>query len=171
MVSESIAELKERLQLFLNEHNTLTIATRNTQSIWAATVFYIADTEMNLYFLSSDKTRHIQDIESNNEVAVTIYQDVSDWQSIQGVQATGHVSHVGEDNKSSVLNQYITKYIFLKELLNNPKDEQEERIAQQFKTISLFKLKPFYYRIIDNSIEFGYKQEITLIDGSWIKKD
>jgi len=171
MVSESIAELKERLQLFLNEHNTLTIATRNTQSIWAATVFYIADTEMNLYFLSSDKTRHIQDIESNNEVAVTIYQDVSDWQSIQGVQATGHVSHVGEDNKSSVLNQYITKYIFLKELLNNPKDEQEERIAQQFKTISLFKLKPFYYRIIDNSIEFGYKQEITLIAGSWTKKD
>tara|TARA_B100000959_G_scaffold35484_1_gene33930 strand:- start:1147 stop:1662 length:516 start_codon:yes stop_codon:yes gene_type:complete len=171
MVSESIAELKERLQLFLNEHNTLTIATRNTQSIWAATVFYIADTEMNLYFLSSDKTRHIQDIESNNEVAITIYQDVSDWQSIQGVQATGHVSHVGEDNKSSVLNQYITKYIFLKELLNNPKDEQEERIAQQFKTISLFKLKPFYYRIIDNSIEFGYKQEITLIAGSWTKKD
>ena len=78
---------------------------------------------------------------------------------------------MGEDNKSSVLNQYTSKYIFLKELLNNPKDEQEERIAQQFKTISLFKLKPFYYRIIDNSIEFGYKQEITLIDGSWIKKD
>jgi len=171
MVSESIAELKERLLLFLNEHNTLTIATRNAQSIWAATVFYIADAEMNLYFLSSDKTRHIQDIQSHNEVAVTIYQDVSDWQSIQGVQATGHVSHVGEDDKSSILNQYISKYIFLKKLLNNPKDEQEEKIAQQFKTIGLFKLKPFYYRIIDNSIEFGYKQDITLIDGSWIKKD
>ena len=103
MVSESIAELKERLQLFLNEHNTLTIATRNEQSIWAATVFYIADAEMNLYFLSSDRARHIQDIESHNEVAVTIYQDVSDWQSIQGVQATGHVSHVGEDNKLSLI--------------------------------------------------------------------
>ena len=171
MVSESITELKERLQLFLNGHNTLTIATRNTQSIWAATVFYIADAEMNLYFLSSDKTRHVQDIESHNEVAITIYQDVSDWQSIQGVQATGHVSHVGEDDKPSILNQYISKYTFLKELLNNPKSEQEERIAQQFKTISLFKLKPFYYRIIDNSIEFGYKQEIALIEGSWIKKD
>ena len=171
MVSESIAELKERLQLFLNEHNTLTIATRNAQSIWAATVFYIADAEMNLYFLSSDRARHIQDIESHNEVAVTIYQDVSDWQSIQGVQATGHVSHVGEDKKSSVINQYTSKYVFLKELLNNPKNEQEERIAQQFKTISLFKLEPFYYRIIDNSIEFGYKQEITLIAGSWTKKD
>lgn len=170
MVNESIAELTERLQLFLNEHNTLTIATRNAQSIWAATVFYIADAEMNLYFLSSERTRHIQDIDSHNEVAVTIYQDVSDWQSIQGIQAKGHVSHVEEDDKSSILNQYTSKYIFLKELLKNPKNEQEERIAQQFKTISLFKLNPFYYRIIDNSIEFGYKQEITLAEGSWTKK-
>jgi hypothetical protein len=55
--------------------------------------------------------------------------------------------------------------------LKNPKNEQEERIAQQFKTISLFKLNPFYYRIIDNSIEFGYKQEITLTEGSWTKKN
>jgi uncharacterized protein YhbP (UPF0306 family) len=170
MVNESIAELIERLQLFLNEHNTLTIATRNEQSIWAATVFYIADAEMNLYFLSSERTRHIQDIESHNEVAVTIYQDVSDWQSIQGVQAKGHVNHVEEGDKSSILHQYTSKYIFLKELLKKPKNEQEERIAQQFKTISLFKLNPFYYRIIDNSIEFGYKQEITLTEGSWTKK-
>ena len=53
-------------------------------NLWAATVFYISDTDMNLYFLSSDKTQH--NIQTDENVAITVYKDVEDWQSIQGLQ-------------------------------------------------------------------------------------
>ena len=94
MNSESLQDIILRVQEFLNNHNTVSIASKNNESVWAATVFYISDTDMNLYFLSSDKTQHIGNIQTDENVAITVYKDVEDWQSIQGLQGSGQVSEV-----------------------------------------------------------------------------
>ena len=125
---------------------------------------------MNLYFLSSDKTQHISNIQTDENVAITVYKDVEDWQSIQGLQGSGQVSEVASSDRDKILADYIKKYVFLDELLQNPKDEQEKKIAEQFTNIGLYVYKPNFFRIIDNSISFGFKQELVLKDNSWTIK-
>ncbi|GIT37989.1 MAG: hypothetical protein Ct9H300mP6_18570 [Gammaproteobacteria bacterium] len=121
MNSDSLQDIILRVQEFLNNHNTVSIASKNNESVWAATVFYIADTEMNLYFLSSDKTQHIGNIQTDENVAITVYKDVEDWQSIQGLQGSGQVSEVASSDRDKILADYIKKYVFLDDLLQNPK--------------------------------------------------
>ena len=170
MSSDSLQDIILRVQEFLNNHNTVSIASKNNESVWAATVFYIADTNMNLYFLSSDKTQHISNIQTDENVAITVYKDVEDWQSIQGLQGSGRVSEVASSDRDKILADYIKKYVFLDDLLQNPKDDQEKKIAEQFSSIGLYVYKPNFFRIIDNSISFGFKQELVLKDDSWAIK-
>ena len=170
MNSDSLQDVILRVQEFLNNHNTVSIASKNSESVWAATVFYIADTNMNLYFLSSDKTQHISNIQTDENVAITVYKDVEDWQSIQGLQGSGQVSEVASSDRDKILADYIKKYVFLDDLLQNPKDDQEKKIAEQFSSIGLYVYKPNFFRIIDNSISFGFKQELVLKDNSWTIK-
>tara|TARA_Y100000588_G_scaffold265365_1_gene280137 strand:+ start:404 stop:919 length:516 start_codon:yes stop_codon:yes gene_type:complete len=170
MKSESLQDIILRVQEFLSNHNTVSIASKDNESVWAATVFYIADSEMNLYFLSSHKTQHIGNIQTDENVAITVYKDVEDWQSIQGLQGSGQVSEVRSSDRDKILADYIKKYTFLDELLQNPKDEQEKKIAEQFSSIGLYVYKPNFFRIIDNSISFGFKQELVLKDDSWAIK-
>ncbi len=55
------ADLKSRLQAFLAQHNTMTLATVDAAGApHAAAVFYAADDALNLYFLSSPNSRHSQ---------------------------------------------------------------------------------------------------------------
>jgi len=170
MNSDCLQDVILRVQEFLNNHNTVSIASKNSESVWAATVFYIADTNMNLYFLSSDKTQHISNIQTDENVAITVYKDVEDWQSIQGLQGSGQVSEVASSDRDKILADYIKKYVFLDDLLQNPKDDQEKKIAEQFSSIGLYVYKPNFFRIIDNSISFGFKQELVLKDNSWTIK-
>jgi len=170
MSSESLQEVITRVQLFLDNHNTVSIASKHRESVWASTVFYITDSQMNLYFLSSDQTRHIGDIQADDRVAITVYKDVADWQSIQGLQGSGTISEVASAKRGRILKDYIKKHVFLEELLRNPKDEQEQKIAEQFQVVGLYIFKPNFYRIIDNSISFGFKQELLLENKSWVIK-
>ena len=91
-------------------------------------------------------------------------------QSIQGLQGSGQVSEVASSDRDKILADYIKKYVFLDDLLQNPKDDQEKKIAEQFSSIGLYVYKPNFFRIIDNSISFGFKQELVLKDDSWAIK-
>ena len=70
MKSESLQDIILRVQEFLSNHNTVSIASKDNESVWAATVFYIADSEMNLYFLSSHKTQHIGNIQTDENLSL-----------------------------------------------------------------------------------------------------
>lgn len=45
---------------------------------WAANVYYLFDNELNLYFVSSPKTKHCVNIEKNPKVSVTIADSAQD---------------------------------------------------------------------------------------------
>ena len=62
---------------------------------------------------------------------------------------------------------YLKKYQFLDRAINNPLNDDEEKIGSQFASIPFFKLKPSFIRIIDNQVSFGHKEEIKEIEGSW----
>jgi hypothetical protein len=72
------------------ETNTyLTLSTTSGNRPWCAPVQYVADEDLNLYFVSLPESRHMSDIESNPSVAVTIFDSQQPPFTSRGVQIEG----------------------------------------------------------------------------------
>ena len=70
---------KQHVLDFLKTNKLMQVATMGDFP-WIATVYYSFDNELNLYFLSSDKTLHVKQIKKNPKVSVAItdsHQDIN----------------------------------------------------------------------------------------------
>lgn len=105
-----IKDLFNSIQTFLNEHNTISVATTDNQELSSATVFYVSDEKLNIFFISFPDSRHIQHILKNSKVAATINEDVKDWLEISGLQLKGKVHKVSEQDQEFVLDIYKKKF-------------------------------------------------------------
>lgn len=132
----------------------LTLATVDQNGIpHAATLFFVADDNTRLYYLSDQNSQHSQDLAYNDKAAVTIYPLVKNWQEIRGLQMKGVVAKVDGEESEKALEKYIKKFPFVREL------EGEVSKNQMYVFI------PDWIRYVDNSKGFGHKEEKTL-DGS-----
>jgi len=167
-MTESSAEgIQNNLIGMLKEHHTVTISTRDEASVWSATVFYVSDSNLNLFFLSADKSKHIQHIKMIPEVSATVYKDQKDWEKIKGIQMSGIVEEIKGQDREDAISQYLVKYRYLNRVINEPLNQDEEKIGSQFSSIPFFKLEPTFIRIIDNEVAFGYKEQIEKRKGRW----
>ncbi|HEY4723306.1 MAG TPA: pyridoxamine 5'-phosphate oxidase family protein, partial [Anaerolineae bacterium] len=82
---------RAEISAFLKKHTTLTLATVDHEA-WpqAASLFYVNDEMLNLYWVSGEKSRHSLNLERVSRVAITIHNATWDWRDIQGVQIDGH---------------------------------------------------------------------------------
>ena len=165
----SVDDLLENVKSFLTSHNTISIASVDEKEVSAASVFYVSDIDLNIYFLSFDKTLHSQHIFQNKNIAATINKDVEDWTDIKGLQIKGHAEKLDDHEREEILNQYKEKFKYINQILDAPKNINEQKIAQQFHAISVFIFTPNSFRLIDNSLGFGKKMELVHSDGVWIR--
>ena len=168
---EHVKDLIQRIELFLVNHYTISIATVAGEELWSASVFYVSDQKLNIYFISFDESKHIQGILKNKKVSATINQDVSDWMQIKGLQLQGVAYKVPKQHRKNVLNAYRKKFDSIHRLLELPETDNEKKIAKQFDSISLFCLEPDWIRLLDNSLSFGSKEEIELKNQTWLVKE
>ena len=165
---DHLKDLIQRIELSLNNHYTISIATAAEEELWSASVFYVSDQKLNIYFISFDESQHIQGILKNKRVSATINQDVSDWMQIKGLQLQGFAYKVSEQYRKNILNTYRQKFDSIHQLLDLPKTDDEKKIAKQFNSISLFCFEPDWIRLLDNSLSFGSKEEIELKNQTWL---
>ena len=163
----SVDYLLENVKLFLTSHNTISIASVHEKEVSAASVFYVSDVNLKIYFLSFDKTLHSQHIFQNRNIAGTINKDVEDWTDIKGLQIKGHAEKLDDHQREEILNQYKEKFKYINQILDAPKNSNEQKIAQQFQAISVFIFTPNSFRLIDNSLGFGKKMELAHSGGVW----
>lgn len=163
----SVDYLLENIKLFLTSHNTISIASVHEKEVSAASVFYVSDINLKIYFLSFDKTLHSQHIFQNRNIAGTINKDVVDWTDIKGLQIKGHAEKLDDHQREEILNQYKEKFKYINQILDAPKNSNEQKIAQQFQAISVFIFTPNSFRLIDNSLGFGKKMELAHSGGVW----
>lgn len=64
-------ELKQEIEKYLRTQRLMSVATYG-KNPWIANLYYIHDSDLNLYFLSKNWREHCQAIEINNKVAVAI---------------------------------------------------------------------------------------------------
>ena len=168
---DHLNDLIQRIELSLTNHYTISIATAAKEESWSASVFYVSDQKLNIYFISFDESKHIQAILKNKKVSATINQDVSDWMQIKGLQLQGVAYKVPEQHRENILNAYRQKFDSIHEFLDLPKTDDEKKIAKQFNSISLFCFEPHWIRLLDNSLGFGSKEEIEIKNQTWLIKE
>ena len=144
--------METRLDQFLSSHKVLNLAYTSNSIPQSCALWYVHDSGFHLYFLSSTSTLHGSTLQDGAPVAFTINQDDQEWDKITGVQGRGYVQLVDESAHDDAWGRYITKYPFT--LLQFP------ALDQALKKTKLWVIKPSWYRLIDNSITFGHKEEI-----------
>src|SRR5690606_16711672 len=126
---------------------------------WATSLFFSRDVNLDLYFLSGQKTRHIRNLLAINDVAVTVNADYSSWNCIRGLQIGGTADVVGQATRSKVVALYLDKFTELRKVVSAPADGLEQQIARAFAASDFFRIRPKTIRMIDNTKGFGHKSE------------
>jgi uncharacterized protein YhbP (UPF0306 family) len=154
--------LKQQILDYMESHNTMTLATCQESSPWAATVFFAGD-GFRLYFFSSPDSRHCQNLATNPRVAVTIQEDYRDWRGIKGIQLEGKVSSVDSLlEKGKALAVYTRKYPEVMKIFTSP---SSGALYQAFLKVKFYCVVPERIFFIDNQqFGFGNRQELIVGD-------
>ena len=139
----------ESIAALLREESTLALATVDESGEpCIAPLFYIADEDLTLYWLSSPTALHSLNIERRSNAAATVYRHAMHWQQICGVQMRGRVTAITQrDRRGALIKQYRERF----------------QLGAVFRpAISrsiLYAFQPDYFRYLDNSRRFGYRFE------------
>lgn len=155
-------ETRQAIRQLLETQNTMTLATCEGDRPWATAVFYASDPELNLYFVSDERTRHGHPLQTKNWAAGAIHPDCREWMEVYGVQFEGPVNILEGMARTTALNCYFDKFPEIKTLCEQPRTQNEETIATRLLAAHLYQLKPQWMRLIDNRRHFGCKAEIVL---------
>jgi uncharacterized protein len=153
--------LRDRIAAFLAEHTTLTLATVAADSApAAAAVFYAHDAGFNLYFLSEERTEHGRNLLADARVAGTIHADGQDWRGIRGLQVRGLARPAVGTEVAHAVAIYGRKYAFVAGLLAG--NGGSGVLAGPLARARFWVLRPAWFRLVDNTVRFGFKEELVL---------
>lgn len=155
MAAEERARQIAQIGALLREESTLALATVDEHGEpWVTPVFYLADGTLHLYWLSSQKSRHSENLQRNPLASGTVYRHAERWKDICGVQMRGRVQVVEEaGERDAAVKKYCERFALGPAL----------RVAVRGST--LYRFEPQWIRYIDNGVGFGFKFEVTLRDG------
>ena len=145
---------------FLAVHTTLTLATVGPDGApAAAAVFYAADSDLKLYFLSEERTEHGRNLLADPRAAGTIQADGQDWRGIRGVQVRGEAAPVSALELAHAAAVYGRRFAFVGALLAGA--EGPGVLAGPLARARFWVLRPAWFRLIDNTVRFGFKEELV----------
>lgn len=94
---------------YLSKASIMQVATGMGDQPWVCSVYFVADKNHNLYWLSFPSRRHSQEIEKNQNVAVAIV--VKTDKPVVGLQAEGRAQAVNDKELiKQIMKKYVAKY-------------------------------------------------------------
>jgi uncharacterized protein YhbP (UPF0306 family) len=150
-----------RVRDWLEGQSTLTLATVSaTGAPAAADLYYAADHDLHIYFISEQGARHAAHIGSGAPVAATVHGQAWDWREIRGIQLEGDCRPVESTReRAAALALYGRKFTFL------------HTFAAVLPRHTLFVISPRWIRWLDNGAGFGAREEWAWEAGQWISQD
>ncbi len=162
---EAPGSTRQRVAAFLADHTTLTLATVDPDGApAAAAVFYAADDALRLYFLSEERTDHGRNLYNRPLVAGAIQADGQDWRTIRGLQLRGVAAIVTAAELPHAAAVYGRRFAFVGALLAAQRAGQAGPLALTgpLARARFWVLRPTWFRLIDNTIRFGHKEELLM---------
>jgi len=155
-------QLEQKIASYLESCNTISLATAVEGIPHAAAVFYVS-IGFNLYFLSSPKSRHGDNLIQNPTVSGTINEDYSNWLQIKGIQLEGRVECIGGILKNArIVKAYVKKFPNVADFLISP-HKLGKGIAQKVSSVKFYQIWPVKICFLDNSLGFGHKEELNIL--------
>jgi uncharacterized protein YhbP (UPF0306 family) len=155
-------QLEQKIACYLESCNTISLATAVGGIPHAAAVFYVS-IGFNLYFLSSPKSRHGDNLIQNPTVSGTINEDYSNWLQIKGIQLEGRVECIGGILKNArIVKAYVKKFPNVADFLISP-HKLGKGIAQKVSSVKFYQIWPVKIYFLDNSLGFGHKEELDIL--------
>ena len=155
-------QLEQKIARYLESCNTISLATAVGGIPHAAAVFYVS-IGFNLYFLSSPKSRHGDNLMQNPTVSGTINEDYSNWLQIKGIQFQGRVECIGGILKNArIAKAYVKKFPNVADFLISPYKLGKE-IAQKVSSVKFYQIWPVKIYFLDNSLGFGHREELDIL--------
>ena len=144
-------QVKTKIRNFLAAHSTLTLSTINVDGKPLSCPLFFASDDDTLIFFSSPKSRHSLNVAENSKAAVTVHNETWNWEEIAGVQMEGEVHLIPiSPAREHAWEIYKEKFPFVIEF--------EAEVSRS----ELYRFVPKWIRLIDNSVSFGYREEIHL---------
>ncbi len=140
----------EKFDEFLKNHKVLNMGYMYRGFPQSCALWYAHDSDLNLYYLSAETTKH-GSLHRGSAVSFTINKDDQDWQQIRGIQGTGMLFPTSDKQHWEV---YTQKFPFVL--------EEFPDLDTALQKSKLWIIRPNWIRLIDNTIAFGHKEEITL---------
>lgn len=154
--------LHQKVLAYLKEHNTMTLGTYSEKQPWAASVFYVHDEHLNLYFLSDPASRHCHHLAENSMVSATINEDYHDWKKIKGIQIEGLAERLTSPvEKTKALSLYLSKFPFVKDFITSPLAFLSHMVVsgKPF-SVEIYKVVPEHLFYLDNETGFSHREEL-----------
>lgn len=106
------------IRKYLDQGGVMQIASVRGDQPWICTVYYVADEDLNLYWLSLPERRHSREIASHNKVAAAVA--IKHDKPVIGIQAEGTAEEVKDAQTiASIMKLYVDKYNAGKDFYNN----------------------------------------------------
>ena len=145
----------------VDEQNTLTLATADGDTAWAAPVYYVYE-KSTFYFLPSPKSRHITEALRNDQASAAIHAAASTWKEIRGLQMSGRIRAIKPGLEAvRVLRAYLNKYPFTTDFFKDRKLPDLDSFSERF-GVKLYGFIPSLVYYLDNQIRFAFREEVTL---------
>ena len=155
--------LEKKILNYLEEHNTISLATVSEGKPHAASVFYV-NVGFELFYVSNPESRHSRYLSSIPFVSGTIDEDYHNWLEIKGIQLEGKVSCIGGIMKNpGITKVYVSKFQNVKDFFTSP-EKLGENIVKKVAGVKFYKIIPSRLLFIDNSLGFGHRKELILTD-------
>ncbi|HLT25969.1 MAG TPA: pyridoxamine 5'-phosphate oxidase family protein [Zeimonas sp.] len=156
---EGEREARRLVQAFVAANHVLTLASTGPHGPWAAPVFYAERFEAacrpRLVFVSSPSSRHAREFAADARAAAAIHANANDWRAIRGVQLTGVVRALEDDELPAAREAYARKF----PQIGGP-DGAPEPIAHAFARVRWFAFVAERAVLTDNAVAFGWREEV-----------
>jgi len=95
------------IEQYLKDNTHMQLATVKDGQPWICTVYFAADNDFSLYWMSARERQHSVEIKNDSKVAVTV---VRDTERKQALQIVGEAYEVSDDELVYVHNLYQNKF-------------------------------------------------------------
>lgn len=105
-------DLRKLVVEYLREAKLMQVATAKDNKPWAATVWYVHDDKLNLYFISRKSRRHSLEIKETPNVAgaITVPHTIGSGEKVRGLQFEGVAEECSGKDLEKARELYLAKY-------------------------------------------------------------
>ena len=147
MAKRTKLQIKEDIFKFINSNGIMTLATHSSKGPWVSTVYYGADSEMNLYIVTDPNSIHGKFFSKDNRVAFNIFDSRQKIVGpLKGLQGKGSIEIV-----KGIINNTRALYLWHKANPGAEKNITIEKVKKLADT-KLFKITPNYLKFFNKAL-------------------